>query len=253
MVEKICRVCRSAFLIFPAQIRKGGGIYCSRACKHKGQTFLIVETATKRFWASVEKTKTCWLWHGNRSNDGYGLFFVTRQHLVRAHRFALQMSLGRPIADGLFACHHCDVPLCVRPTHLYEGTAKTNTQDAIARGLMTPRLTTTENWKKPEYRTKVLSGMANSWASPSRRITHKHKTIELWKDPGYRERTTRAIRLATLKRSPEERARQAEASRKRWQDPAYKARVSDKISLGRRRGAKAISSSPSPTYPPLHN
>jgi hypothetical protein len=42
---------------------------------------------------------------------------------------------ARPSGDAI-ACHHCDVPLCVNPDHLYWGTHSTNMADAYDRGRM---------------------------------------------------------------------------------------------------------------------
>lgn len=39
-----------------------------------------------------------------------------------------------PIEGGLWVLHRCDNPPCVRPEHLFLGTAKDNTQDMIRKG-----------------------------------------------------------------------------------------------------------------------
>lgn len=51
-----------------------------------------------------------------------------------AHREALELKLGRPIAPGMYALHTCDNRACVKPEHLYEGTQAQNMADCSARG-----------------------------------------------------------------------------------------------------------------------
>lgn len=88
--------------------------------------------ALTRFWAKVNKTETCWLWVGARSQNGYGAF---KLHGVQwtASRLSYVWNIG-PIPDRLQVCHHCDVPLCVRPSHLFLGTAKDNRVDCHRKG-----------------------------------------------------------------------------------------------------------------------
>lgn len=74
----------------------------------------------------------CWNWLGARTLEGYGVISV-RGRLQYVHRIALEMALGRPLAEGMFACHKCDNKSCARPRHLYEGTASDNQRDTWER------------------------------------------------------------------------------------------------------------------------
>ena len=78
----------------------------------------------------------CWEWIG-ACDHGYGLLFVPVGHKarkrVRASRTAYERAFG-PIPDGLDVCHRCDNPGCVRPEHLFAGTANDNMQDCKAKG-----------------------------------------------------------------------------------------------------------------------
>lgn len=85
------------------------------------------------FWSLVDKSGECWIWAGGTSSDGYGR--ISRNGVRQgAHRIAYELVNG-PIKDGLFACHHCDIKKCVRPSHIFLGTQKDNMQDWTRKGL----------------------------------------------------------------------------------------------------------------------
>lgn len=85
-----------------------------------------------RFWEKVQKGAGCWVWTASLNGTGYGQFSIHNKP-VRAHRYAYEL-LNGPIPAGKRVCHTCDNPPCVRPDHLFIGTAKDNTLDMIRKG-----------------------------------------------------------------------------------------------------------------------
>ncbi len=89
--------------------------------------------ALERFWEKVNKTNNCWLWTGATAH-GYGKFGPgSGAAIVNAHRFSWEIAHGQ-IGNGLWVLHKCDVRNCIRPEHLFLGTAKDNTADMDAKG-----------------------------------------------------------------------------------------------------------------------
>lgn len=88
----------------------------------------------ERFWMRVNKTDTCWTWAGTKLPNGYGYYYPKDYggKRVYAHRFSWYLEHGKFPTNDM--CHHCDNPPCVRPDHLFDGTAKDNILDALQKG-----------------------------------------------------------------------------------------------------------------------
>ena len=97
-----------------------------------------------RFWSKVSKDGPvplhrpelgpCWLWVARCLPSGYGSFWVgTATGKTTAQRFSYEFSYGTN-PGNLDVCHHCDNPSCVRPDHLFLGTASENALDMVAKG-----------------------------------------------------------------------------------------------------------------------
>jgi hypothetical protein len=109
--------------------------FCSRKCygtANAKRLEAIRPPMRDKFNQQIRITDGCWEWIGLTDKDGYGLF-PYEGTLHRAPKIALELD-GRPVPDGMYACHTCDNPICVRPDHLYPGTPKQNFDDMMRRG-----------------------------------------------------------------------------------------------------------------------
>ena len=85
-----------------------------------------------RFWSKVDRSGDCWLWKASRTADGYGVIRWAGKSR-KAHRVAWVIAAGE-IPAGKLVLHRCDVPGCVRPSHLFLGTDADNARDRTEKG-----------------------------------------------------------------------------------------------------------------------
>ena len=89
-------------------------------------------TTEERFWTKVKKTDGCWNWIGTKNATGYGIIGINgKNHL--AHRYSYKLHIGK-IPIGMSILHHCDVPACVNPAHIFIGTQADNMADMAQKG-----------------------------------------------------------------------------------------------------------------------
>lgn len=119
---RICPVCEQPF-----NVRSRGRKFCSATCRNAA-----APTLEDRFWAKVDKGADCWEWSAHRMPNGYGIINIDSSPRL-AHRTAWELAYGA-IPDELWVLHRCDNPACVRPDHLFLGTAKDNMQDMHQKG-----------------------------------------------------------------------------------------------------------------------
>lgn len=74
----------------------------------------------------------CWEWTGTKmQKEDYGIAHFNGGR-YRAHRLSYLYHKGQ-IKEGMLICHTCDNPICINPSHLYQGTPKQNSSDMVIR------------------------------------------------------------------------------------------------------------------------
>lgn len=74
----------------------------------------------------------CLEWTGSLSTTGYPITSINYK-TCRVARLLWERANG-PLTPDIYLCHKCDNPKCIELSHLFEGTAKENMQDAIDKG-----------------------------------------------------------------------------------------------------------------------
>ena len=73
----------------------------------------------------------CWIWMKGKSTGGYGSFYINHRPFPVHRLSALVFNLINDIYTNLLVCHHCDVPSCFNPEHLFIGTDYDNSIDCL--------------------------------------------------------------------------------------------------------------------------
>lgn len=87
----------------------------------------------RRFMERIEKSGSCWNWHGNKTRIGYGNFSL-RGKWIAAHRFSFLVHGGTCTADAPCVLHSCNNAACVNPEHLRAGSHSENMRDLMQSG-----------------------------------------------------------------------------------------------------------------------
>lgn len=85
-----------------------------------------------------EPNSGCWLWFGAIGGEDDRGYISLKENdgpvkQVGAHRISWCLHRGK-IPGGMHVLHHCDVPSCVNPDHLWLGTHQENMADKMRKG-----------------------------------------------------------------------------------------------------------------------
>lgn len=116
---------------------------------------------------------SCQIWSGRIDEVSPGSFYGRTNAEQKAstgetyaHRHVWTTKFG-PIPDGLYVCHHCDNPPCVRLSHLFLGTHGDNMRDMAKKGRHNSHL-------YPELRRGERCGAAKLTEEQVREIRSRH-------------------------------------------------------------------------------
>ncbi len=115
---------RSAPSLRPTRVVMGAPSSTALRSRYSERRTGIVISAAERFWPKVVKSGDCWMWEGNRTPRGYGMFW-SGERLVSAYRWAYEDAEGS-VPNGMELDHLCRVHACVRPSHLEAVVHRTN-------------------------------------------------------------------------------------------------------------------------------
>ncbi|HEY4760792.1 MAG TPA: HNH endonuclease [Thermoguttaceae bacterium] len=101
--------------------------------KYKNTPLSLNGVWLRSFWERVipEPNSGCWLWTGSTAHFGHGKLIIQGRE-YHAHRLSWMIHYGL-IEEDICVLHHCDVPCCVNPRHLFLGTRRDNRKDCFSK------------------------------------------------------------------------------------------------------------------------
>lgn len=90
----------------------------------------MTKTLEERFLSKINKTDSCWIWIGSKTDQDYGLIWLDGKN-VRAHRVSYMLYKGK-LDNKLVIDHLCKNTLCVNPKHLEQVSQAENIKRGLA-------------------------------------------------------------------------------------------------------------------------
>jgi hypothetical protein len=123
----------------------------------------------------------CWIFMGALNTAGYGIVGKDGGRGSgndRAHRITFSYFKGE-IPTNMFVCHHCDIPACCNPEHLFLGTPLDNHLDMEKknRGKAPPR--NYHDNGEYRYNSKLTESLVIEYRD---RKSKGETTYSLWKE-----------------------------------------------------------------------
>lgn len=197
MVTTNCAYCNKEFQIQRKRIKENNN-FCTFSCRsklynQKREAEGFYKSATERFYECVDKESSpsgCWLWIGSIMDSGYGRFYSGHDGDKRywaAHRYSFRMHNPFTPMEGLFVCHHCDTPRCVRPSHLFLGTNSDNMKDCVAKLRWTSPTQKITREEAVDIKTMIKNNVYNSeilkkYTNLNSNILSKIRHSKIWAD-----------------------------------------------------------------------
>ncbi len=129
--SKPCERCGAQFWLAPGQFNNIR--YCKDECRY-GTVEQRIEWHTVKGQGPKGECWNCTL----TPSAPYPQIRIDGK-MLKVSRVVLEKQLGRPLAEKMEACHHCDNPKCILIDHIFEGTHEQNMRGCAERRRLSDR------------------------------------------------------------------------------------------------------------------